>query len=123
MIWLLVVLSILSAILYSATLQYTGRRQLDQRERQVQADLLARAGIEMAAARLLADPANYTGETADLFANGHVSVTVRAVDKSGNFELISEGRYETPGAKVTRSQTRRFRRVVEEGRARLERVE
>src|SRR5947209_15036057 len=76
-LWMLVVLAVLTAVLGTITWQHlTARRLLDQRHKQLQAAWLARAGVELAAARLLSNPADYTGEEEALLPGAQVRITI-----------------------------------------------
>jgi len=98
------------------------RRLAERREHQLQAGWLARAGVELATARLLGDPEGYAGESAEPVARSQVRVTVeREKGSSETFRVVSEARYPTDGrGVVVRELTRRLRRVSEGGRVRLE---
>lgn len=121
-IWALVVLSVLTVVMALATWQtLAGHRQAERRQYQLQAEWLARSGVELAAARLLA-AADYKGETVELMERGQVRITVQAEDKvPGMFRITVEARYpaEEKGV-VLRTASRTFRRVTEKGRVRLE---
>lgn len=109
----LVVLSLLmSAIAWQLL---ANRRMLDHREYQLQAELLARAGVEHAAARLLASPDGYEGETLQLIPASSVTIEVNAEpDSPGMFQISCSARYPTDAVDyVTRSVTRRVKRQVE----------
>jgi type II secretory pathway component PulK len=70
------------------------RRLLDDRRQQLQALWLARAGVEHACDRLLAEPDKYTGETLELIPRGQVHLSVERDPKTRNqFRLVSEARY------------------------------
>lgn len=78
-VWMLVVLAILSAVVMTTTWQHlAARRTLDQRFKQLQADWLARAGVELAAERLLTKPGDYSGETVAPLPGSQVRITVRS---------------------------------------------
>jgi hypothetical protein len=158
-VWMLVVLAVLTAVLGTTTWQHlTARRLLDQRHQQLQAAWLARAGVELAAARLLINPADYTGESVAILPEAQVRITVRreldwgplpalgassvgwlapplgggavlaasalirgSTGSAHTFVVISEARYRTSEPQVVvRSLTRRFQRVPEKERVRLE---
>src|SRR4051812_31267780 len=71
----LVALAILSVILAVVTLQIvTQRNVVRHRQRQLQADWLARAGIEHAAPRLLASPAEFTDDQQELLPATKLSI-------------------------------------------------
>jgi hypothetical protein len=120
--WVLVVLAVLTAVLGTITCQFlAGRSLVERRQNQLQARWLARAGVELAAARLLADPGGYKGETVEVVPGGKVRIEVRAESGSPDtFVVRSEGRFPAVERGVTRSEERRFRRTVEKDRVRLE---
>jgi hypothetical protein len=99
-----------------------GRRLLGHRQHELQADWLARAGVELAADRLLADPAGYTGESAEPIPGAEVRVEVRAEPGSANvFRVTSTARFPRDGPDtVLRSATRSFRRTSRGDRVGLE---
>jgi hypothetical protein len=101
-----------------------GRRLLDRRQNEIQAVWLARAGMELAAARLLTDPAGYTGESVELVPRSQIKIEVRSEpDAPNTYVVISEARYPTNLPRpVMRSLTSRFRRIVDKDRTRLEMV-
>jgi type II secretory pathway pseudopilin PulG len=122
-VWALVVLAVLTGLTAALTFQLlAARRTVDRRERQAQAEWLARSGIELAAARLLTDPKGYEGETAEVFSGSRVRIQIQAEKESPNTYLItSEARHPADGPEtVARTVTRRFRRIVENDRVRLE---
>jgi len=76
-VWALVVLAVLTVVIGVITWQsVTGFRRADHRQAQLQALWLARSGVELAAARLLANPAGYTGETLELIPRSQVRIEV-----------------------------------------------
>jgi hypothetical protein len=78
-VWMLVVLAILSAVVMATTWQHlAARRMLDQRHKQLQADWLARAGVELVVERLLSKPGDYSGETLTPLPGSKVQITVRS---------------------------------------------
>jgi hypothetical protein len=101
-----------------------GRRLLDHRQDQLQAEWLARAGLELAADRLLADPAGYKGESAELVPGAVVRVEVRADPAARDvFRVTSEARVSRGGPDaVVRTARRTFRRTEEGRGVRLEAV-
>jgi hypothetical protein len=98
-----------------------GRKWVDRRQHQAQSAWLANAGAELAAARLLADPAGYQGETVEIIPGSKVRIEVRTDATVPNAYIVtSEARYPADGPElVVRSVTRRFRRIVEKDRVRL----
>ncbi|MSU79936.1 MAG: hypothetical protein EXS16_17830 [Gemmataceae bacterium] len=120
-ITVLVVLAVLAIVLSVVTLQMVSQRRfLHQRERQLQADNLARAGIEFAAARLLASGAAFTDERTDWQPDGRVRIQVTK-SKGETFTVTVEatvaGENELP---VRRDLTREFHRIDKAGVVRLE---
>jgi hypothetical protein len=110
-----VALAVLSVVLGAATWQIMAhRRTLVRHVNEAQALWLARAGMERAAARLLADPAAFAGETLELIPHSQLRISVqRDPGQADTFEVTSEARYPTDVPRpVVRSITRRFRRVV-----------
>jgi hypothetical protein len=70
------------------------RRLLDDHQQQLQAAWLARAGIEQACARLLAEPDKYAGETIEPIPRGTVHIAIAREPKTpGLVRLTSEARY------------------------------
>jgi hypothetical protein len=77
-VWVLVVLAVIAALSAAAVSRnMAGRRQVDAYRNRVQAEWLTRAGFELAAARLLTDPKDYTGETATPVPGGEVKIVVQ----------------------------------------------
>jgi type II secretory pathway pseudopilin PulG len=119
---LVVALAVLSVMLSATTWQIVAhRRTLERRFNQQQALWLARAGIEHAAGRLLADPAGEASAALELVPNSAVRVTVRREPGKGDaFQVTSESRFPSDAPHpVVRTETRRFRRVLEDGKVRL----
>ena len=116
-------LAIVSALLAAITWEcVAGRRLVERRQVQLQADALARAGVELAAQRLLRDPASYQGESVELLPGGHVRIEVRADPKRTDvFQVTSEARYPGDGSeRVVRSAKRTFRRTSRNNEVQLE---
>jgi type II secretory pathway component PulK len=119
----LTILAAVSAILSVATVQMVAQHEtLRRRHAGLQAEWLARAGVELAAARLLDKPAAFTEENRELVADAKVRVVV---EKSGadTYVVQSEavvGLQEPMPAVQT--ATARFRRSERDGAARLERL-
>ena len=124
-VWALVVLAVLTVVIgIIASQGVAGLRRADHRHAQLQALWLARAGVERAAARLLDDPAGYTGETMTLIPRSEVRIVVRPdSEQEQTFLVTSEARYPTDEREsVLQKQSRRLRRVVEKNQVRLEAV-
>jgi type II secretory pathway pseudopilin PulG len=121
--WMLVVLSVLTVLMAVITWQVlANRRWLDRRQNQMQAIWLARSGLELAATRLLSNPAGYTGEFLQLIPESGIRIEVqRDSDSANSYSVTSEARYPTSGkAVVVRLLTRRLRRVTEKDGVRVE---
>jgi hypothetical protein len=118
-----VALAVVSVVMATVTSELmTARRLLDHRQQQLQADWLARAGVELAAARLLSEPAGYEGETVELIPDAEVRVVIRAeAGEPGTFHVHSEARYPRRGPNgVTRSCTRVLRRTQQGNEVRIQ---
>lgn len=123
-----ITLSVLTLLVSAVAWQMlANRRMLEHRQLELQAQWLAHAAVERAAARLLDDPAAYTGEQVELVPLSLVRIDVSAVPQAPDvFEVRCEARYpvdpEDSENVVVRSATRRFRRMADEQRVRLEAV-
>jgi hypothetical protein len=90
------------------------------RHDQFQAEWLARAGVELAAAKLLTGPAAFTLEKQDLMPDSKVRVVV---EEAGDdiYSVAVDAEMRPPdGTPAARLATARFRRVVKGGIVRLE---
>ena len=107
----LVVMAVLSVLLTVVTVQVMSRRQqVRQRQRQLQAEWLARAGVELAVGRLLDNPAVFTEENRDLLPEAKVRITLEKSAKeiytiSSEAELTPKD--ESPVARTMRGHYRR----------------
>jgi len=121
--WALIILTFLSMLLVLTTTQLVASRTtLDRRQNRLQALWLARSGQELAVARLLDKPAGYKGESVEIVPDSKVLIEVKAQpDAKDVFVVTSEAHYPLEGHdKGLLSLTRRYRRVVEKDKARLE---
>jgi hypothetical protein len=121
-IWALVILAVITVLMTLITWQgLAGLRQAERREHQLQADWLARSGLELAAARLLAAD-DFKGETFEPVPRSRVTITVETKpDSPGFVRVTSEARYPVEGRlSVVRTATRVFRRVADKERVRVE---
>lgn len=124
-IWMLMVLGLLTALIANIARQhFNNRRALQQRQKQLQADWLARAGLELAAARLLANPQGYTGEALTPISGARLQITVAHEPKEPpTFLIACEASYGTDDPwPAVRSLTGRFRRLIADDLVRLERL-
>jgi hypothetical protein len=121
----IVVMAALAILMTVVTVQVVAQRNLlRQRERQLQADWLARAGVERAAARLLDSPQEFSEENRDLAPAGKVTIEVKkaAADKDV-YVVNAEAEVGLPDEKaVIRTATGRFRRTATGGVIRLDAV-
>jgi len=93
LLWAVVILAVLGVMMATAAWQFAAaRRGLAARHNRLQAQWLARSGCELAAARLLADPADYAGEVVEPVPDGQVRITVEK-DKADTFRVRCEARY------------------------------
>ncbi len=116
----LVAVAALSVILSVVTVQLLAQRQaLDQRHNQLQAEWLARAGVELAAARLLDKPAAFTEENRELVPSASVRIVV---EKAGPdlYSVQAEAKVGSRERVVVRTAHGRFRRTTSGGSVRLE---
>jgi type II secretory pathway component PulK len=123
--WALVIATVVSAILAVTTAKIlAARRLLEQRQNHLQADWLARSGIEIAAGRLLANPAGYTGESVEPIPSSRVRIEVSPVeDAIDTFQINVEARFPLNGAVVVlRRANCQFKRSVSAGQVRVELV-
>jgi Tfp pilus assembly protein PilX len=112
LIMALVLMAVLTVILSVVTLQIVSQRQLmQQRQRQYQAQWLARAGVELAAARLIKTPAGFKEENTGLMPDAKVYITVEKTEP----DLYLVTTESTLGSKEDKSivgnAQERFRRV------------
>lgn len=119
----LVVMAVLAIILSVVTMQVVSqRRTIQQRTRQMQADWLARAGVELAVARLLESPVAFMDDKQQLQPDAKLRITV---EKSGA-DLFTVTAAATVGAKdeplVARTASGLFRRTDKGGVVRIEPV-
>ena len=71
-----VAMAVVATVTTAVTWQLlAGRRMLEQRQRQLQAEWLARAGVEIAAARLLVDPTGYQGELMEMIPESQLPLS------------------------------------------------
>src|SRR5271163_2845857 len=95
LVLVLVCLAVLAIMITSVVRSGLAQNQfLQRRERQLQAYWLSQGGIEHAAARLLASPRNYTGETVELIPDSEVRIVVEA-DRTApdTFHITSESTF------------------------------
>jgi len=123
LIWALVVMTLLTVLIGTLIAQIrASRRLLDRRQNQLQVEWLARAGMELAAARLLSKPGGYKEESVELTEHAQVRIEVKGEkDSSDTYQVTSQARFPTNSPEtVELALARRFRRKIEKDRVRLE---
>lgn len=118
-----VALAVVAVVSTAVTWQLvTSRRVLDQRLYRLQAEWLARAGVELAVGRLLGDPTAYGGETVELIPDGVVRVRVYADPVSADVLHVTSEAHFPVGAPnvVVRSSHRALRGVRHESQVHIE---
>jgi Tfp pilus assembly protein PilX len=117
----LVLMATLAVIMAVLAMQLFSQRQMArQRHNQLQAEWLARAGVEVAAARILEKPASFTEEQTDLAPDSKVRIVV---EKTGDniYQVTTEAEVGTEEKPVVvRTAGVQFRRMVADGAVRLE---
>ena len=107
----MVALAVVTILLSTVTAQIVAqRRVLRQQERQHQADWLARAGVELAAARLLVNSAPFVDDKQELLPDSKLRISA---EKSANdsFTVTVDAQVGmADGRVVARSLTKYFRR-------------
>jgi hypothetical protein len=117
----LVAMAALAIILSVVTRQIVAQRQmLDQRHRQFQAEWLARAGVEVAAGRLLRDASAYTEDRKDLLPESEVHIAVEKMDQDSYRVTVDAVVAATETAPTGRTTRRHFRRVEKGGEVSLQ---
>jgi type II secretory pathway pseudopilin PulG len=113
LLWALVVLSVLGVTSAVAVREFaTARQTLVMRQNRIQAEWLARAGAEMAVARLFAN-GDYAGETVEPIASAAVHITVEkdatkpSVYRIGSEVTFPVGDYRAVHFTLHRTATRR----------------
>jgi hypothetical protein len=117
-----VAIALVSAVAAAVVWQcLAGRRVLEHRHNQLQAEWLAGAGVELAADRLLTDPAGYRGESVEPIPGAEVRIEVRPGPGTDVFRVTCSARFPKGDREaVGRSAARTFRRTSRGGRVRLE---
>ena len=115
----IVAMAVLTVILAVVTQQIVRQRNVVRhRQRQLQADWLARAGIEHAAARLLASPAAFTDDQQEILPDTKLSITVAKA--AGDIYVVrADAKVGMEGTPVARTSSVRFRRTESGGTVRL----
>jgi type II secretory pathway pseudopilin PulG len=117
----LVVMAVLAVVLTVVSVQVVAQRNLlRNRERQLQAEWLARAGVELAVARLLNSPKDFSEEKRDLAPAGKVKIDAKK-SAADVYVVSAEAEVALPDEKaVIRTAGSRFRRIDSGGVIRLQ---
>ena len=123
LIMAIVAMAVLSVVLTVLVAQVVAQRQMvRQRHRQLEAEWLARAGVELAAARLLQSSNAFDDAKQVLLPDSKVRILVeKAEGESFNVTVEAEVGL-ADGRSVRRDVTSRFRRTEKDGAVKLERV-
>jgi hypothetical protein len=117
----LAVMAVLTVVLSVLAVQVVSQRQMvRQRHKQLQADWLARAGVELAAARLLKNPGGFNEVHNELVPDATVRVTVEKTDGDDYLVTADAAVSAEEGSPVERTASARFRRTESGGLVRLE---
>ena len=112
----IMIMAVLTILLSVVTMQVLSQRRLvQQRQRQLQTQWLARAGVEIAAARLLDKAAGFSDENKDLLPDAKMHIVVeKSTDDvyAVTVEVVMQGELEAP---VVRTMNARFRRTEKDG--------
>jgi type II secretory pathway pseudopilin PulG len=117
----LVVMAALAVILAVVGAQIVAQRQMvNQRHRQLEAQWLARAGVELAAARLLEKPDAFTEEKREQLSDSKVRIVVEKLGQD-LYAITAEAEVGPPDEPtVIRTATALFRRTDSDGVVRLQ---
>jgi len=117
LMWVLVVLSVLSATIAAASWQFfAARRVLESRQNKLQAMWLARSAAEFAATKLHDDAEGYLGETIELIPDSQVKIVVEKLkDKEGVFRIVSDVRFPASGPNSINLKSSRIATIKKEG--------
>ena len=123
LIMALVALACVTIVLSTITAQVVSQRLTVRRqERQRQAEWLARAGVELAAARLLDSPAPFVDDKQELIGDSKLRIAVEKADKDSFAVKVEAQVGLAEGRTVVREASARFRRTDKGGAVRLETI-
>ena len=123
-VWALAVLAVLAVFSVSISGQlFSGRHWLERRETRAQALWLARGGIELAEAKLLANPEKYDGDAPEFLPGWRVRITIQKLKGAEAMYLMtSEAGYPAENPSIRRSLKKTVRCIAGKEGARLETV-
>jgi Tfp pilus assembly protein PilX len=117
----MVVMAVLTVVLSVMAVQVVSQRQMvRQRHKQLQADWLARAGVELAAARLLQNPGGFNEVRNELVPDAILRVHVEKTDGDEYLVTADATVSAEEGSPVERTASARFRRIERDGVVHLE---
>jgi hypothetical protein len=120
--WALVVLALVATLMSTLAVQsLSGHRLANRRRDQLQTDWLARAGLELACAKLLATPDPPPRESVELLPGGKVGIEIKQETAlSASYRVTSTAHLKSNDAEIARSLSRTFRRSLRDGRVLIE---
>jgi len=121
-VFALVVLAVIGVLMATAAQQIThARRMVENRRNLLQARWLVRSGIELAAARLVAASADYTGEDVEPIVDARVNIQVTKEGSDANsFRIRCTARFPIGEPFTVESSTTRIaKRTADGGRIEL----
>lgn len=122
-IYALAVISALMVFMVTTTKHLTSARHMSEaRGDRMQAQWLARAGVEWAAARILSNPNGYEGETIEFIPDSQVQIfLIKDPQSADQFRVTSDARFALSRPGISRVVLHRtIRRFSESGTARVE---
>jgi len=120
----LVLMAVLTVILSVVTMQIVSQRQLmAQRQRQYQAQWLARAGVELAVARLLKTPVGFKEVNTGLLPDAKVHITVEKTEPDLYLVTAECTLGPVEDKPMVRTAQERFRRIEQANNIVLRKIE
>jgi hypothetical protein len=116
----LVLMATLTVIFAVLTMEVVSQhRMLAARQRQLQANWLARSGVELAVARLMEKPDAYSEVNKDLLPDAFVRIEVKEAEKDTYVVTVDVRLGEEDERPVAATISRRFRRTESDGVIRM----
>lgn len=118
----LVAMAVISVVLAVMTSQIVAQRQMARhRQRQLQADWLARAGVEFAAAKLLENATPFVDDKQELAPDSKLRIVVEK-GETDSFQVTVDAQVGLQDRAVMRSVSSHFRRSDQGGAVRLQAI-
>jgi type II secretory pathway component PulJ len=119
----LIVMALLAVLMSVVAVQVASQRRLiQQRHHQLQATWLARAGVELAVARLLENAADFHEDKLDLVADSKLNIVVKKSEPDFYLVTVEAGVGAQNESSVVRTESVLFRRTEVGGLIRLQAV-